>query len=84
MSHMTSEQMMKRLFVTKELGDAIYSATDGFVFQLEYRVEGAEEFVIVTTDDGDGLYDSFQVNVTADSRWAILKDVTRAVAARYE
>lgn len=84
MRGMTDEQIWKCSFVENELAEAFNVATDGFVDNLEYRVDGAEEFVVIGLVGSKGRYESLAANVTADSKWAILKDVLRAVAARYE
>ena len=79
MSRMSSEQQAKQRFVERKLGPMLVAATDGFVSGCSYSTWGAEEEVLVTA--GGKL---FAVNVTCDSPWAIVKDVMRAVAGRYE
>ena len=74
------EQRNKASFVESELSDVLNAATDGYVHHCEYAVEGPEEYVLVTLDH----YLTEYVNVTGDSLWAILKDVMKAVASRYE
>lgn len=81
---LTDEQFWKANFVASELSEALNCATRGFVDYCEYRVKGPEEFVIVRLTYDDGKYDTMTVNVTSDSNWAILKDVMKAVAARFE
>lgn len=84
MELMTDEQIRKAVFVEVDLTRALREATWGYVDYCEYKVDGPDETVIVKTVDGAGRYDTFGVNVTGDSRWAILKDVMKAVAKRYE
>lgn len=74
------EQRNKASFVESELSDVLNTATDGFAHHCEYVVDGPNELVIVTL----GRDSTLTVNVTADSPWAILKDVMKAVASRYE
>lgn len=74
------EQRNKASFVESELSDVLNAATDGYVHHCEYVVDGPNELVIVTL----GHDSTLMVNVTADSPWAILKDVMKAVARRYE
>lgn len=78
----TKEQVLKMHFVENELTEALIGATYGYVRRCEYLVDGPDEYVIVTTNRDGGP--TLNVNVTADSHWAILKDVMKAVAKRYE
>ena len=80
---LTNEQSSKASFVDSELTEVLNSATNGFVDCCEYYTNGQDEFVIVKTVAGDSRA-GITVNVTCDSLWAILKDVMRAVAARFE
>ena len=64
----------KSQFVRSELSRMLNAATHGVVTGLSYTREGAIEYVTVDTPTV-----MFNVNVTADSLWAIAKDVTRAV-----
>jgi len=84
MPNLTNEQLWKHNYVANELTDALNCATRGFVDYCEYHVKGAEEFVQVKLVLCNGNYDTMTVCVTGDSLWAILKDVMRAVAKRYE
>ena len=78
---MTDEQMEKKHFVEKTLAGMLSAATEGVVWSLDYGVFGAVEVVHVYTC---GKSKALVVDVTADSLWAIAKDVMRAVADRYE
>ena len=68
----------KASFVENELSTMLRAATNGVVRGLSYERQGAEEFVVV-----DMCTRMFDVNVTADSLWAIAKDVMRSIAERY-
>ena len=77
---MTNEEVYeeKRLFVENELTDMLRAATGGWVERCEYERVGCDETVHV--------FQSIQpigVNVTADSPWAIAKDVMRALSELY-
>ena len=69
----------KRCFVEGELAAMMRIATRGVVQRLEYERMGDEEFVVV-----DMCTSIFDVNVTADSLWAIAKDVMKAVGEKFE
>lgn len=66
-------------FVANELADMLKAATRGVITGLEYEREGAVETVHVLT-----VTQPFAVCVTADSLWAIAKDVMRVVGERLE
>lgn len=77
---MTTDEVYeeKRLFVKNELTDMLRAATGGWVERCEYEREGCRETVHV--------FQSIQpigVDVTADSPWAIAKDVLRALYKLY-
>ena len=78
-----TELIRKMTFVENELSDVLLAATGGFADRCDYIVDGPEEYVVVTLDR-DASPSTLNVNVTSDSRWAILKDVMKAVAKRYE
>ena len=78
------EQCWKYSFVINELTEVLNRATNCFVGHCQYHVEGPEEFVDVFLNYGKGDFETLTVNVTADSNWAILKDVMKAVARRFE
>ena len=82
MANLSKEQIAKKLFVENELIDVLISATGGFVTGCEYVADGPDEYVLVSHWWGSSERKT-TVNVTADSRWAILKDVLKAVEARY-
>lgn len=84
MTTMEEERAGKRLFVEGELAAMLSEATGGWVARLDYDARGQYEVVHVTTVPALFLTDTFGVDVTADSKWAIAKDVMRAVAARFE
>lgn len=81
---MSCEQLEKKSFVEAELAEMLAAATNGFVRSLEYDARGCFEVVHVVTTPRPFMKDTFGVDVTADSLWAIAKDVMRAVASRYE
>lgn len=81
---LSCEQLGKKSFVEAELAEMLAAATDGFVRSLEYDARGCFEVVHVVTSPSLFKTDTFGVDVTADSPWAIAKDVMRAVASRYE
>ena len=81
---LSAEQLDKKSFVESELTEMLAAATHGFVISLEYDARGHFEVVHVTTCLGLFKRDTFGVDVTADSLWAIAKDVMRAVAERFE
>lgn len=66
----------KARFVRGELTRMLRVATRGVITGLEYEREGAVETVHVLT-----VTQPFAVCVTADSLFAIVKDVTKAVEA---
>ena len=66
-------------FVANELAAMVRRATRGVVSALHYERQGAMEYVVVETPTV-----LFDVNVTADSLWAVAKDVMRAVGERFE
>lgn len=76
---MTYEQQAKQRFVERRLGPMLQAATDGFVSGCSYYTWGANEEVLVTTEGK-----IIAVNVTCDSKWAVAKDVMRAVANRFD
>ena len=79
-----NEALLKETFVTSELQKMLEEATGGYVERLAYEKLGPYEIVDVTTRQGVGEKLTFGVNVTGDSRWAIAKDVMKAVAEHYE
>lgn len=81
---MTDEQTNKQLFVTGPLTTLLIAATGGFVDYLGYEAHGDDEVVHVTVRPSVAVNDTFSVNVSCDSKWAIAKDVMAAVAKRYE
>lgn len=81
---LSAEQLDKKSFVESELTEMLAAATHGFVTSLEYDARGHFEVVHVTTCPGLFKRDTFGVDVTADSLWAIAKDVMRAAAERFE
>ena len=86
MTCMTIEEVRsKSEFVRGELADLLAEATRGYVCacNYEYRLDETESVLVFYKPD-ESHVDSFSVDVTADSRWAIAKDVMRAVARRYE
>ncbi len=84
MKLLTDEQIRKAVYVEVDLGRALREATWGYVERCEYVVHGPEEYVVVTFNVVAIEPCTLTVNVTGDSRWAILKDVMKAVAKRYE
>lgn len=84
MKDMLTEMMEKRLFVENELCAMLRRALrGGWLVGLFYGFDGADEVVTVEYQAGDGRRESY-VNVTGDSRWAIAKDVMKAVTELYE
>lgn len=84
MKDMLQEMIEKRLFVENELSAMLRRACRGDWFVgLTYAFDGANEIVTVMYSLNDGRHET-DVNVTADSRWAIAKDVMKAVAELYE
>lgn len=84
MAYMNDEKLRKSRFVQEELTAMLYRATGGFIKECRYKFDGVCEIVHVTTAPATFKTDTFAVNVTADSLWAIAKDVMKAVAERYE
>lgn len=76
---LTWEQRRKERFVTGRLAAMLREATCGEVSSCFYRVQHGDEVVTVLMANG-----AAEVNVTADSLWAIAKDVMRGVGERYE
>ena len=73
----------KRDFVIYKLRPLIYEATGGVVEPLSYvwSDDGAYEYVELNVR---GLDRPVRVNVHMDSKWAIVKDVLRAVGEYYD
>ena len=69
----------KRRFVDGELSKMLSAATRGVVERCEYERVGEVETVHIFE-----CVQPFAVDVTADSPWAIAKDVIRAVAMRLD
>ena len=82
--YMSDEQAIKSRFVQEELSGMLRAATGGFVKECRYEPFGSFEIVNVATSVGLFKTDTFAVNVTGDSLWAIAKDVMAAVAQRFE
>ena len=70
----------KELFVQEELTALLRDATGGWVTECWYERKLGRETVHVKTQGNEPL----EVDVTADSLWAIARDVMSAVAERYE
>ena len=84
MKDMLQEMVEKRLFVEGELASMLRRACRGGWFvNLSYIFDGANEIVTVEYQAGDGRR-TYDVCVTADSRWAIAKDVMKAIAELYD
>lgn len=77
---MTDEQMSKCQFVTGPLKTLLAEATGGYMEHLSYSAHNDDEKVRATFVDGS----SVAVNVSCDSKWALVKDVIAGVALRYE
>lgn len=86
MAYMTDEKIAKKNFIENELQAMLHAATMGCAGRLSYGLDHdtAEEYVIVRWRPDAKTAESFLVNVTGDSRWAIAKDVMKAVAKRFE
>ncbi|MBQ9004086.1 MAG: hypothetical protein IJ087_19760 [Eggerthellaceae bacterium] len=84
MAYMNDEKLTKQRFVQEELTGMLHSATNGCVGECWYEFDGANELVRVSYRPDPKTSEVITVNVTADSRWAIAKDVMRAVAKRFE
>ena len=75
----------KELFVELDLAGTLHEATRGCVIGAYYRRRMCEEFVdVVYRNMPEAAPDVITVNVTGDSPWAVLKDVMKAVAFRFE
>lgn len=93
-ARVTAEQAFKKRFVERKLAPMLADATDGYVADLGYFAERDDETVMVALDREAmrGVPTAKQlmlplvieVNVSCDSKWAILKDVMAAVADAYE
>lgn len=81
---MSEETIAKSLFVRGELYAVLDAATDGCVRDLRYRKSGAIETVEIDWTPAPARpVEVHRVDVTADSLWAILKDVMREVERLY-
>ncbi len=78
---MTAAQAFKKRFVERLLAPMLKDATKDFVRGLTYGARHDDEWVDV--EYGMPPWEQ-RVNVSCDSKWAILKDVVKAVADRYE
>lgn len=78
---MTAEQAFKKRFAERLLGPMLAEATKGLVKGLEYGARRDDEWVEVAYSLPPWTQ---RVDVSCDSKWAIAKDVMRAVAKRYE
>lgn len=77
---MREHEKRKAEFAAYRIGPTLFSATGGVVRTANYVVDasGNLEFVRLELDRGSDAVR--YVNVTADSEWAMLKDVMNAVA----
>ena len=84
MSDMLTEMIEKRVFVSGELTAMLRRAVRGsWLIGLDYGFDGANEIVTVEHIAGDGRRLT-EVNVTGDSKWAIAKDVMKAISELYD
>ena len=76
----------KLMFVQEYVAPLVYVATEGYVFRCEYAKSkaGFEAVLMTARADGEPEPRRFRADVTADSEWAIAKDVMRAVSRVYE
>ncbi len=78
---LTATQAFKKRFVERQLAPMLSEATDGYVKGLAYGARRDDEWVDVAYS---GWPFEERVNVSLDSKWAIVDDVMDAVAERYE
>lgn len=84
MQDMLTEMLEKRIFVVGELASMLRCALrGGWLTSIDYGFDGANEFVTIEHMAADGRRET-RVNVTCDSKWAIAKDVMRAVSELYD
>lgn len=84
MQDMLTEMFEKRVFVVGELASMLRSALRGaWLISIDYGFDGANEFVTIEYMAADGRRETY-VNVTCDSKWAIAKDVMKAVSELYD
>ena len=85
---LTPEQVAKARFVSEELGPMLSGATRGWVREAWYEAYTCGHEVVRVAYGEYGMKPDelgfLAVNVTADSHWAIAKDVMAAVGAKFE
>lgn len=76
----------KLKFVEEYLAPMVEEATGGMVYSCEYMKSSVApvECVAMKIRVNDSVPLQFRADVTADSLWAIAKDVMRAVTKQYE
>lgn len=84
MQDMLTEMLEKRIFVVGELASMLRCALrGGWLISIDYGFDGVSELVTIEYMAGDAHWET-RVNVTCDSKWAIAKDVMRAVSELYD
>lgn len=84
MKDILTEMIEKRVFVSGELTAMLRRALRGaWLIGLDYNFDGANEIVTVEHNSADGRHE-VHVNVTGDSKWAIAKDVMKAISEIYD
>lgn len=84
MRDMLTEMIEKRVFVSGELTAMLRRAVRGsWLIGLDYGFDGTNEIVTVEHVAADGRHE-VHVNVTGDSKWAIAKDVMKAISELYD
>lgn len=81
-SDFTGEEWKKLKFVEERLAPMVKDATGGVVCSCRYMKSAVAPVECVAMRTVGGV--AFRADVTADSLWAMAKDVMRAVARQYE
>ena len=76
---MTATQAGKKRFVDRTLALMLADATEGRVSGCRYGARRDDEWVDVTIERPPFEPRTLRVNVSLDSRWAIVCDVVRAL-----
>ena len=77
---MTATQAFKKQFVERSLAPMLANATDGTVSGCRYCAKRDDEWVDVTIERPPFEPRRVRVNVSLDSKWAIVRDVMRRLA----
>lgn len=81
-NEMNDENQRKAAFVAECLEPTFVRATNRWVRSMRYTVSAESGEELVWVEVAGDVY--LRANVTADSEWAMLKDVLRVLEDKYE